>query len=154
MIFILCNVINVNLKGKIKFGVISWKENIVIVNMWKVLLEEKGYKVEFMYLEKVVIWIGVVCGDVDVNLEVWLLVIDKLLNDCYKDDIVLKLKWYEGIGLGLVVFFYMKNINSIEDLNVYKNELDNKIVGIEFGSSFMNLMNKVMKEYDIKLKFV
>ncbi len=48
----------------------------------------------------------------------------------------------------------MKNINSIEDLNAHKDELDNKIVGIEPGSSLMNLTNKAMKEYDIKLKLV
>lgn len=38
-------------KGKIKLGVTSWK-NIATANMWKVLLEQKGYKVELMYLEK------------------------------------------------------------------------------------------------------
>ena len=48
----------------------------------------------------------------------------------------------------------MKNVNSIEDLNAHKDELDNKIVGIEPGSSLMNLTNKAMKEYDIKLKLV
>lgn len=58
--------------------------------MWKVLLEEKGYKVELMYLEKAAIWTGVARGDVDANLEVWLPVTDKPLNDRYKDDIVLK----------------------------------------------------------------
>lgn len=107
-----------------------------------------------MYLEKAAIWTGVARGDVDANLEVWLPVTDKPLNDRYKDDIVLKSKWYEGTGLGLVVPSYMKNINSIEDLNAHKDELDNKIVGIEPGSSLMNLTNKAMKEYDIKLKLV
>ncbi|MEC2457406.1 glycine betaine ABC transporter substrate-binding protein, partial [Bacillus cereus] len=61
---------------------------------------------------------------------------------------------YEGTRLGLVVPSYMKNINSIEDLNAHKDELENKIVGIEPGSSLMNLTNKAMKEYDIKLKLV
>ena len=50
--------------------------------------------------------------------------------------------------------FLYENINSIEDLNAHKDELDNKIVGIEPGSSLMNLTNKAMKEYDIKLKLV
>ena len=52
MIFTSCNATNANSKGKIKLGVTSWKENIATANMWKVLLEEKGYKVELMYLEK------------------------------------------------------------------------------------------------------
>ncbi|WP_263703668.1 glycine betaine ABC transporter substrate-binding protein [Bacillus thuringiensis] len=154
MIFTSCNATNANSKGKIKLGVTSWKENIATANMWKVLLEQKGYKVELMYLEKAAIWTGVARGDVDANLEVWLPVTDKPLNDRYKDDIVLKSKWYEGTGLGLVVPSYMKNINSIDDLNAHKDELDNKIVGIEPGSSLMNLTNKAMKEYDIKLKLV
>ncbi|MET1123492.1 glycine betaine ABC transporter substrate-binding protein, partial [Priestia megaterium] len=76
------------------------------------------------------------------------------LNNRYKDDIVLKSKWYEGTGLGLVVPSYVKNISSIEDLNAHKDELDNKIIGIEPGSSLMNLTNKAMKEYNIKLKLV
>ena len=50
--------------------------------------------------------------------------------------------------------FLYENISSIEDLNAHKDELDNKIVGIEPGSSLMNLTNKAMKEYDIKLKLV
>ena len=50
--------------------------------------------------------------------------------------------------------FLYENINSIEDLNAHKDELENKIVGIEPGSSLMNLTNKAMKEYDIKLKLV
>ena len=83
------------------------KENIATANMWKVLLEEKGYKVELMYLESRNLT-GVARGDVDANLEVWLPVTDKPLNDRYKDDIVLKSKWYEGTGLGLVVPSYMK----------------------------------------------
>ncbi|EEM10993.1 Glycine betaine-binding protein [Bacillus pseudomycoides] len=154
MIITSCNATNANTKGKIKLGVTSWKENIAAANMWKVLLEEKGYKVELMYLEKAAIWTGVARGDVDANLEVWLPVTDKPLNDRYKNDIVLKSKWYEGTGLGLVVPSYMKDINSIEDLNTHKDELDNKIVGIEPGSSLMNLTDKAMKEYDIKLKLV
>ena len=56
-------------KEKIKLGVTSWKENIATANMWKVLLEQKGYKVELMYLEKAAIWTGVARGDVDANLE-------------------------------------------------------------------------------------
>lgn len=55
MIFTSCNATNANSKGKIKLGVTSWKENIATANMWKVLLEEKGYKVELMYLEKAAI---------------------------------------------------------------------------------------------------
>ncbi|MEB9589223.1 glycine/betaine ABC transporter, partial [Bacillus cereus] len=46
MIFTSCNATNANSKGQIKLVVTSWKET---ANMWKVLLEEKGYKVELMY---------------------------------------------------------------------------------------------------------
>ncbi|MDM5188157.1 glycine betaine ABC transporter substrate-binding protein [Bacillus sp. DX4.1] len=149
-----CSTTKDTTKGKIKLGVTSWKENIATANMWKVLLEQKGYKVELMYLEKAAVWTGVARGDVDANLEVWLPVTDKPLYEKYKDDVVIKSKWYEGTGLGLVVPSYMTNINSIEDLNTHKDEFNNKIIGIEPGSSLMRLTDKTIKEYGIELNLI
>lgn len=40
-------------------------------------------------------------GDVDANLEVWLPVTDKPLNDRYKDDIVLKSNGMKVLDLAL-----------------------------------------------------
>ncbi|MDM5154460.1 glycine betaine ABC transporter substrate-binding protein [Bacillus sp. DX1.1] len=149
-----CSTTKDTTKGKIKLGVTSWKENIATANMWKVLLEQKGYKVELMYLEKAAVWTGLARGDVDANLEVWLPVTDKPLYEKYKDDVVIKSKWYEGTGLGLIVPSYMTNINSIEDLNAHKDEFNNKIIGIEPGSSLMRLTDKAIKEYGIELNLI
>ncbi|MED1268671.1 glycine betaine ABC transporter substrate-binding protein [Bacillus mycoides] len=149
-----CSGANSNAKGKIKIGVTSWKENIATANMWKVLLEEKGYKVELLYLEKAAVWTGVARGDVDANLEVWLPITDKPLYEKYKDDVVIKSAWYKGTGLGLVVPSYMTDINSIEDLNVNKDKFNNKIIGIEPGSSLMGLTDKAIHKYGIELNLV
>ncbi|TBL05101.1 MULTISPECIES: glycine betaine ABC transporter substrate-binding protein [Bacillus cereus group] len=149
-----CSGVNSNAKGKIKIGVTSWKENIATANMWKVLLEQKGYKVELLYLEKAAVWTGVARGDVDANLEVWLPITDKLLYEKYKDDVVIKSAWYKGTGLGLVVPSYMTDINSIEDLNANKDKFNNKIIGIEPGSSLMGLTDKAIHKYGIELNLV
>ncbi|KMP24425.1 glycine betaine ABC transporter substrate-binding protein [Bacillus wiedmannii] len=149
-----CSGANSNAKGKIKIGVTSWKENIATANMWKVLLEEKGYKVELLYLEKAAVWTGVARGDVDANLEVWLPITDKPLYEKYKDDVVIKSAWYKGTGLGLVVPSYMTDINSIEDLNANKDKFNNKIIGIEPGSSLMCLTDKAIHKYGIELNLV
>ncbi|WP_425388077.1 glycine betaine ABC transporter substrate-binding protein [Ectobacillus panaciterrae] len=139
---------------KIKIGVTNWNENIAVANMWKPLLEEKGYKVELVYLEKAAIWTGTARGDLDINLEVWLPQTDKWLYKEYKNDIETHDTWYKGTGLGLVVPSYMKDVNTIEDLNKHKDELDNRIVGIEPGSSLMQLSDKAVKKYGLQLDLV
>jgi glycine betaine/proline transport system substrate-binding protein len=141
-------------QNTIRIGVTNWKENIAVANMWKLLLEEKGYKVELVYLEKAAIWTGVARGDLDINLEVWLPQTDKWLYKEYKDDMETHETWYKGTGLGLVVPSYMKDINTIEDVNKHKEELDNRIIGIEPGSSLMQLSDKAVKKYGLQLDLI
>ena len=39
-------------KGTITIGMNNWAENIAVSNMWKIVLEERGYDVELMPVEK------------------------------------------------------------------------------------------------------
>lgn len=38
-------------KGTITFGQINWPENIAVTNLWKAILEDKGYDVELKLIE-------------------------------------------------------------------------------------------------------
>ena len=38
-------------KGTVTFGLNNWAENIAVSNMWKVILEEKGYDIELKSME-------------------------------------------------------------------------------------------------------
>ncbi|MFP3340538.1 glycine betaine ABC transporter substrate-binding protein, partial [Micrococcus sp. SIMBA_131] len=60
----------------IAIGQINWAENIAVTNMWKVILEDKGYNVEFNYLNMGSTMTALDSGDLDASLEVWLPVQD------------------------------------------------------------------------------
>ncbi|MDQ0483596.1 glycine betaine ABC transporter substrate-binding protein [Guptibacillus hwajinpoensis] len=141
-------------KGTVTFGLNNWAENIAVSNMWKVILEEKGYDIELKSMEKAPVWAGISQGDLDVAAEVWLPATDKPLYEEYKDDLKLHKTWYEGTGLGLVVPSYM-DITSIEELNQKKDELGlEQIVGIDPGASLMEMSRTALEEYSLNYELV
>ncbi|MGA9289941.1 MAG: glycine betaine ABC transporter substrate-binding protein, partial [Anaerobacillus sp.] len=83
-------------KGTVTFGLNNWAENIAVSNMWKVILEDKGYDIELKSMEKAPVWAGISQGDLDVAAEVWLPSTDKPLYEEYKEDVDLQETWYEG----------------------------------------------------------
>ncbi|WLD93430.1 glycine betaine ABC transporter substrate-binding protein [Alkalihalobacillus sp. AL-G] len=141
-------------KGTIIIGLNNWAENIAVSNMWKVILEEKGYTVNLKAMEKSPVWAGIARKDLDLAPEVWLPTTDKPLYEEYKDKIELHETWYKGTGLGLVVPKYM-DINSIEELNAKKEQLGiTEIVGIDPGASLMKLTRDAVKEYKLDYELI
>jgi len=136
-------------KGTIKIGMNNWVENIAVSNMWKVILEEKGYEIELVSIEKAALYEGMASGDLDIGMEIWLPETDKSYYEQYEDEIELQDNWYEGTELALTVPAYMDDINSMEDLNEYKDEFDSTITGIEPGASIIMLTEDAIEEYDL-----
>lgn len=141
----------------IRIGVNNWAENIAVANMWKLILEEQGYKVELFDGEKAIIYTGVSKGDMDLGLEVWLPYTDEPYWNEYKDGLDKIGPWYEGTGLGLVVPAYM-DINSIEELNSNKDKFKQdgspSIIGIDPGASLMALTKNAVTEYGLDYKLI
>ncbi|MGM0432650.1 MAG: glycine betaine ABC transporter substrate-binding protein [Spirochaetota bacterium] len=139
------------------FGLFNWAENIAVTNMWKVLLEERGYEVEIITGDKSPVWTGVSEGDLDVHFESWMPVTDKPLWDEYKDSLDEYGPWYEGTQLGLAVPTYVE-IDSIEELNGHKENFEQdgqpQIVGIDSGSSLMKLTQEAHEEYGLDMELV
>ncbi|MFD1020449.1 glycine betaine ABC transporter substrate-binding protein [Thalassobacillus hwangdonensis] len=136
--------------GTIQIGMNNWAENVAVSNMWKLILEEKGYDVELKNVEKGFLYEALANGDLDIGMEIWLPNTDKAFYEKYKEDIDWRETWYEGTNLGLVVPSYMEEINSIEDLNANKDQFpDGRIVGIDAGASIMALTEDAIKEYDL-----
>lgn len=145
-------------KGTIKIGHNNWAENIAVSNMWKTLLEEQGYRVEMLQTEKAPLWTGVANGSVDIIPEIWLPNTDKPFYDKYKDKLELNDTWYKGTYLGLAVPTYMKDINTIEDLEKNKDLFTRQgkpsIVGIDSGASLMRMTEEVIEEYGLNYHLI
>lgn len=139
----------------IEMGQINWAENIAVTNMWKVILEERGYNVKLNTLNMGTTMAALANKELDMGLEVWLPVQDKNYYEKYKDQINFsETVWYDNAKVGLVVPTYMEDINSIEDLNEHKKKFESAITGFDPGAGTMEVTEKMIKEYELEFELV
>ncbi len=140
---------------KIAIGQINWAENIAVTNMWKVILEDKGYDVKFNYLNMGSTMTALDSGDLDASLEVWLPVQDANYLEKYKDTVNFSdATWFDDAKVGLVVPTYLKDINSVKDLNEHKEMFNSEIVGFDPGAGTMEVTEQLIKDYDLDFELV
>jgi len=131
----------------VNIGYVSWAEDVAVSNVWKVLLEEKGYKVKLQSLDVAPLFVGLDKGNIDVFLDAWLPLTHKSYWDKYKDTLDDYGIWYKGEAkIGLVVPNYV-DIKSVEELKAKKNQFDGKIIGIDPGASMMKTTDKLVETY-------
>lgn len=141
-------------KTTVTLGYIDWPENVATAQLWKYLLEKKGYTVKFQTLSPGPMYLAVSKGSVDVFSDVWLPHADAKYMKQYGKNYVELGKWFKPTREGLVVPSYV-NINSISQLNSHAKEFKNRIVGIEPGAGETTLIkNTVIPKYGIKLNLV
>lgn len=119
---------------KISIGLIPWEEDITVTNLWKVILEEKGYEVEIKNVDVGPMYEGAAQGDIDLFLDTWLPTTHESYWEKYGDQLEDLGAWNENASLQITVPEYVEDINSIEDLKGNADEFDGKIIGIESGS--------------------
>lgn len=135
---------------ELTIGQINWAENIAVTNMWKVILEEKGYDVELNILNMGTTMKALETGDIDASLEVWLPVQDANYLEKYQDTVNFsEATWFDNAKVGLIVPAYMEEVNSVEDLNEHKELFDGKIVGFDPGAGTMEVTEQLMVDYDL-----
>ncbi|GAE26604.1 glycine betaine ABC transport system [Halalkalibacter wakoensis JCM 9140] len=131
-------------------GQINWAENIAVTNMWKAILEEKGYTVELPVLDMGVTMRALASGDLDASLEVWLPVQDAHYLEEYQDSFNFsESTWFDNAKVGLVVPTYLEDINSVEDLNEHKDLFDGVIVGFDPGAGTMEVTQQLIEDYNL-----
>lgn len=134
----------------ITIGQINWPENIAVTNLWKTILEDEGYDVEFKLLDMGPQMAALASGDLDIAPEIWLPVQDKSYYEEFKDQAnFFEEPWYENGRVGLAVPTYMEDINSIEDLNEHKDQFNGEIIGFESGAGTMIVTQDVIDEYGL-----
>ncbi len=144
-------------KKTVEIGLFNWAENVAVSNMWKLLLEERGYEVNLTTGDKSPVWTGVAKGDMDLHFEAWLPRTDKPLWEEYSDTLERYGPWYEGTALGLAVPADAP-IDSIEELNAHRDTFEYNgepsIVGIDSGASIMKLTEEAVDTYDLNYKLI
>ncbi len=141
-------------KGTVEFGMVNWAGCIAVSNMWRVILEDKGYDVNFTQLEAGPMFIGLARGDVDVFMDSWLPLTHEVYWNEHKDNIESLSIWYEGDAkIGLVVPSYV-TIDSIADMKENADKFDNKIIGIDPGAGIMQAAERALESYDLGFELV
>lgn len=142
----------------VTIGMTNWAENIAVANLWKILLSERDYRVELKSVDRVLAFSGLARGDIDLGLETWLPKTDKEVMDRFGKSIEVHDSWYKGTRQGFVVPSYV-GIDSIRELSEHEAEFpaageEAAIVGIDPGSSLMQMAEKVLDTYDLDMKLV
>ncbi|PSK96251.1 glycine betaine/proline transport system substrate-binding protein [Murinocardiopsis flavida] len=135
----------------ISIGLIPWEEDITVTNLWKVILEEKGYTVDIKNVDVGPMYEGTAQGDIDLFLDTWLPTTHKSYWDQYGDQLEDLGAWNENASLQITVPEYVEDVNSIEDLKGKGDEFDGKIIGIESGSGLVKTTKESMlPDYGLK----
>ncbi len=126
----------------------GWDDAVASSNLWKVLLEERGYTVELRELDVAPTFTALANGQVDLYMSSWLPGTHEPYWARFKNDLEAVGEWAEG-GLFLVVPEYVQ-ISSIAELAAQAGDFGNRIVGIESGAGQMRLTREeVMPAYGL-----
>lgn len=137
----------------ITLGYINWNEDIALNYLWKHVLEERGYKVNFAKLDAGIIFSGMTEDEVDVFFDTWLPTTHKTYWEQHGDKLEKLTKWYEKAPLELAVpkWTWKKGVHSIGDLDEHAKLFNGQITGIGPSAGETELINKkVMPAYNLK----
>lgn len=104
----------------IELSYVEWDSEIASSNVVGKVLEDLGYKVKLTALDNAIMWESVATGDTDGMVCAWLPATHGDLYEKNKDKVENLGENLNGAKIGLVVPKYMKDINSIEDLQPKK----------------------------------
>ena len=76
--------------------VAGWDEDVAASNLWKELLEQRGYTVNMQELDIASTFTGVANGQVDLYLDAWLPTTHAVYWDRFKDQLEVVTTWQEG----------------------------------------------------------
>ena len=140
---------------EVTIGQINWAENIAVTNMWKVILEDKGYDVKLNNLNMGSTMKALENGDLDASLEIWLPVQDANYLEKYQDTVDFSdATWFDNAKVGLVVPTYLEEVNSVEDLNEHKEMFNSEIVGFGPGAGTMEVTEELIEDYGLEFELL
>ncbi|WP_187264944.1 glycine betaine ABC transporter substrate-binding protein [Homoserinibacter sp. GY 40078] len=137
-------------KGDITLAVFNgWDEGIASSELWKAILEDKGYNVELEYSDVAPLFAGLSTGDYDFATDVWLPTTHAEYIEDFGDDIVDLGAWFDQAALTVAVNADAP-IDSLAELADHADEFGNEIVGIEAGAGLTAAVeNSVIPTYGL-----
>jgi len=127
----------------------GWDEGIAASELWRSILEEKGYSVTFEYADAGAVFLGLSQGEYDLVLDGWLPITHADYIDQFGDDLEDLGPWNEDAKLTIAVNEDAP-IDSIDELLENADMFGNRIVGIEAGAGLTTIMeNEVIPGYDL-----
>jgi glycine betaine/proline transport system substrate-binding protein len=111
----------------------GWDEGIAASELWKAVLDEKGYNVTLEYADVAPVYAGLSTGDYDINLDVWLPNTHATYIEEYGDDLTELAAWNDEAKLTMAVNADAP-IDSLTELADSADLFGNRIVGIEPGA--------------------
>ncbi|WP_120339914.1 glycine betaine ABC transporter substrate-binding protein [Cryobacterium soli] len=128
----------------------GWDEGIAASELWKAILDEKGYNVELEYADVAVVYSGLASGDYDLNLDVWLPNTHAEYLDEYGDDITEIAAWNDEAKNTIAVNADAP-IDTIAELAENADLFNNTIVGIEPGAGLtLAVTDKTIPAYGLE----
>ncbi|MGP9726188.1 glycine betaine ABC transporter substrate-binding protein [Glutamicibacter sp. AOP3-A1-12] len=127
----------------------GWDEGIASSELWKAVLEEKGYEVELTNSDVAPLFEGLSSGDYDLTTDVWLPVTHASYLKDYGDEIEDLGAWNTESRLTVAVNEDAP-IDSLDELAANADKFNNRIVGIEPGAGLTEAMNEAaIPEYGL-----
>lgn len=142
-------------KGKtINIGYVTWAENIAVTNLWKEILETKGYEVKIQQLQASPLFVGLNQGELDLFLDSWLPITHEAYWNKYKDNLEDYGTWYEGEAkIGIVVPNYV-TIDSLSEIKENADKFGGEIIGIDPGAGIMGATQAAIDDLNLGVKLI
>jgi len=133
----------------------GWDEGVAASELWKAILDEKGYNVKLDYADAAPVYAGLSTGDYDVSLDTWLPVTHKSYIEKYGDKLVDMGVWNDEAKLTIAVNKDAP-IDSLDELAANADKFSNKIIGIEPGAGLTEVTtNEVIPAYGLdKMEYI
>lgn len=139
----------------IKIGFVEgWADSAATTHVAATIIRSKlGHPVELVPLAAGIMWQGVARGDLDATLSAWLPFTHEAYLASFKDKIQILGANYPGAKIGLIVPDYVK-ATSLADINSFRADFDNRIVGIDAGAGVMKKTEEAIKAYGLEMRLM
>jgi len=127
----------------------GWDEGVASSELWKAILDEKGYTANLKYANVSPVFVGLSTGEYDFTLDVWAPNTHKEYIDKYQGDITDLGTWNDEASLTIAVNEDAP-IDSLTELAANADLFGNRIVGIEPGAGLTGAVtDKVIPTYGL-----